>query len=451
MSNDTIDYSHQDTADVFLSERRVALLADEPGLGKTRSSIKAADRIGAERILVTCPGAVRQHWGAEFERWSTRPRKLTVVEGFVRAPPGDGVTVVSHAALSDAPTPRSRSGRGGSIANLTSGARYDLIVVDEGAEFRQFQSQRTRTLFSGDGLATRADRLWSLSGTPVVNSAADLYPFVFGGIGSRVSWEDFCNHYCDMVPDAYVGVKPVGIRNAEELADGLRPYVIRRTIASLGIKLPPLTVASVPLFGVDPTAINRAMADLEGWTPDRLVVALEQQDDLRDSALARVRRALGVAKAPAVADYVESILVSRDGPVVVFFQHTDVRRIVYAALAAAGRRCSWLDGTVTRAQLKAAMTWFQAGRIDVLLVQTQAGGQGLTLTRSHRAVVAELPWTSTALFQAIKRIHRISQTLACIADVLQAPGCWLDGVMGRVVETKRRVSDDFLDRLTTNF
>ena len=219
------DYPHQRTGAAFLAERRVALLADEPGTGKTRTTIKAADLIGARRILVACPGAVREHWAVEFEKWSTVPRSVDVIGGFVRSPLGDGVTIVSHATLSDAPSMRkaARPGRGASIVNLLAGAPYDLIVVDEAAEFRQFQAQRTRTLFSGDGLASRTARLWCLSGAPFVNSAADLYPLVFGAIGSRVSWEEFCGHYCTMVPDAYVGMKPVGLRNAAELADGLRP------------------------------------------------------------------------------------------------------------------------------------------------------------------------------------------------------------------------------------
>ena len=192
------------------------------------------------------------------------------------------------------------------------------------------------------------------------------------------------------------------------------------------------------------------MAGLEGWTPERLAVALAQQDELRDAAISRVRRALGIAKAKASSAYVLSILASGDGLVVVFFQHTDVRRIMHEALSSAGWRCSWLDGTVTRTQLAAAIKWFQAGWLDVLLVQTQSGGMGLTLTRSHRAVVAELPWTATALFQAVKRIHRIGQAQACRADVLQAPSCWLDEVMATVVDAKRRAGDDLMDRLTTN-
>ena len=86
----------------------------------------------------------------------------------------------------------------------------------------------------------------------------------------------------------------------------------------------------------------------------------------------------------------------------------------------------------------------------MLLVQTQAGGVGLTLTRAHRAVIVEIPWTAAALFQAIKRIHRISQVRACRADILLAPACWLDEVLSAVVTVKQKASDALLNLLTTN-
>jgi SNF2 family DNA or RNA helicase len=443
-----IDYSHQTTGAAFLAERRFALLADEPGLGKTRTTVLAADLVGAEKILVLCPGAVRRHWEAEFEQWSSRRRDVTVMEGFLDRPPGPGVTIVSHAVTSDAPAHGKKRG-GRSVPALLEGGPYDAVIVDEAHEFRQYQAQRTRTLFAPDGIASRAAHCWNLSGTPIVNSAGDLYPMVFGGLGSPISWQDFCNHYAIMVPDTYLGTKPTGIQNAEELARGLQPYMIRRTIASLGIPMPPLDIQSRSI-DIDQDALRRIMADLDGWTPTRLAEAMEDQDDLKDAVLARVRRALGLAKVNATARHILDIFTDGDGPVVVFFQHTDVRKELYSILSSCNLRCSWIDGTVSKGQLAAAKAWFQDGRLDVLLVQTQAGGMGLTLTRAHRAVIAEMPWTATALFQAIKRIHRIGQTAGCLAETLAASGCWLDAAMAKVVGVKERASNRLLDLLTSS-
>ena len=419
------------------------------GLGKSRTTVLACDLVNAQRILVICPGAVREHWALEFEQWSNRQRPIHVTEGFLKEPPGSGITIVSHAVLSDTKPSKGRPNRGQSLKHLFSGPPFDVVVVDESHEFRQYNAARTRTLFAPDGLVSRAAQMWCLSGTPIVNSAADFYPMLFGGLCSQVTWSEFCNHYCTMVPDAYVGEKPVGIKNTEELAFVLKPYVIRRTAESLGIRMPELNVARAPVAIAD-NALQQIMAGLEGWTPSRLQEALAEQDDLRDSAMSRVRHALGLAKVEAAAAHINRIVESGEGPVVAFFQHTDVRQGVHSLLRAAGRQFSWIDGTINRVQLRAAKEWHQAGHLDGLLVQTQAGGTGLTLHRSHRVVVIEMPWTATALQQAIKRVHRIGQTIDCTAEILSASGCWLDEVMASVVGVKERASNDLLSRLTIN-
>lgn len=441
-----IDYRHQDTGAAFLAERRFALLADEPGLGKSFSTIKAADLLGIRRILVVCPGAVRQHWLNEFQLRQTIDRPIHLEDGFLTAPPRrEGVTIASHATLSDV---AGRKARIGSVSHLFAGAPYDLLIVDESHQFAVYTAERTRTLLGPEGLASRSARTWLLSGTPIVNSAADLYPLVFGALRSQISWLNFCTHYCEMRQTDFAGLKPVGLRNAQELADGLRPYVLRRTIESLGIDLPPLSVQRVKL-AVDRNAVAAAMGGLEGWTPERLVSALAENDELRDSAMMRVRRALGIAKAVPAAAHVESVLLSGEGPVVAFFQHTDVRDAMHATLAGFGRVCSWIDGKSTPKQVNLAKDWFQAGRLDTLLVQTQTGGSGITLHRSHRAAVCELPWTESALFQAVKRFHRIGQTVACTAEILAAPDCWLDDVLATVVAVKKKASDELLGLLTS--
>jgi SWI/SNF-related matrix-associated actin-dependent regulator of chromatin subfamily A-like protein 1 len=442
-----IDYSHQTTGAAFLAARTFAYLGDEPGLGKTRQVIMAADAVGIKRILVLCPATVRQAWEAEFLQWQTIDRPVDIIEGRLSEAPGPGVTVISHAAMSD--IPRGRDGRTGSLFWVYRGAPYELVVVDEAHEFRQFAAARTMALFSPEGLCSRAGRVWLVSGTPIVNSAADIYPLVSGALRSSVSWHDFCGHYTTMKPDPYLGVKPTGVRNVEELANGLRPYFLRRTIQSLAVDLPRLNVKQA-MLDVNLGDVARLMGDLGDWTPDILQLALNDQKELRDGSISRVRRGLGVVKADPACEYIERILASGEGPVVAFFHHTDVLVDMYRNLSAKCRKVSWIDGSVTAKQLKAAKEWFQAGFLDVLLVQTQAGGQGLTLTRAHRAVIVEIPWTATALEQAIKRIHRIGQKKHCTADVLLTPKCWLDDVMAGVVTSKQRAGDSLLSLLTSH-
>lgn len=438
---------------MFLAQRPFAMLLDDMGLGKTATTIHGADLANCQKILVMCPAVVRPHWAREFARWQQVDRPVTVYNELPKAPPGRGVSVVSHEALARTPH------------ILAAGAPYDLIIVDESHQMRDWNAKRTKHFAAPNevryldnkgkqqvippGAWTWTYRLWCLTGTPIVNSACDLWPLFYGPLRSNINWYDFGNRFTTMVPSS-AGDKPTGLKNADELANMLRPYAIRRTLESVGIALPPLSAYAVDI-DLPSNILAEIMAGLENWTPQMLVNALENNDDLKDSNLMRVRRALGIAKAYPVAHYVWDQITNRgSGPVVVFFQHTKVREDLYTMLhGQCGFRVSWIDGKISPKQLTAAEAGFQAGNYDVLLVQTQAGGQGITLHKSHTCVTCEAPWTSMALMQSWKRIHRIGQTHPCTATILKVKGLWLEQIMANIITKKHQASEALLSRLTT--
>ena len=67
-------YPHQNADVLFLSVARQAILANEPGVGKTASAIRTMLRL-YERgenpfpALVVAPNSMKQTWKREFERW----------------------------------------------------------------------------------------------------------------------------------------------------------------------------------------------------------------------------------------------------------------------------------------------------------------------------------------------------------------------------------------------
>ena len=428
---------HQQTAAAFLAARGPAMLWDDMGLGKSASAIAGADQAACKKILVCCPAAVRPHWAREWSRWQTVRRTIDLVEGNPKRLPNNGVTIVSHAVFSNA----------NALEIVRQDPPYDLIILDEAHAFRQYDAKRTLNLLEPmNGAWRQTWRIWCLTGTPIVNSAADLWPVLAGPFCHREIWWDFVNRFAELKAD---GVTPTGLKNPEALAQLLRPHVLRRTLDSVGINLPPLTVNQVSLE-VDPGALAIAMAGLQDWTPQRLQLALDASDEVRDESLARVRHALGLAKVLPTANYVWQLMQQGHGPSVAFFQHTEVRKQLYAIFDHWGFTTSWIDGKVTPAQLTAAESWFQDGRLDILAAQTQAAGQGLTFTRANTCVVSELPWTSVAVQQAVKRIHRIGQTRPCTAYVLRAKDCWMEDILSSVVNKKQRASETLLNMLTTS-
>ena len=430
---------HQETGAEFLAMRGFAILADEMGSGKSVTVVRAADIRYAKNILLICPAVVRNHWLNTFQDWQVVDRPIYPIEGVVKQTPPKGVVIVSHASLADKK----------SVDYIKNAGPFDLVILDEAHLFRKLDAQRTTALMADPGVYQWGTCFWCVTGTPIVNSACDIWPLAYGPMRMGLPWWDFGIRYCEeMRSDNYGMIRPIGMKNTQELANLLRPHVLRRTLAGVGVVLPPLNTMHIPLR-TSPDILRRVMADLEGWTPDRMAQALQDNDELHDAAIARVRKALGLAKVDDVALHVHQMLQNKEGPVVVFFQHTAVRERLYELLNGAGHVVTWIDGKVTPGQSKGAVEWFQAGKIDVALVQTEAGGVGITLHRANRAVTAELPWTAVGLHQSHARIHRIGQTRACLAEIMRANGCWLEESLANAVSRKHRAADELMKLLET--
>src|SRR3990167_8392102 len=69
----------QHTGAAFLASRTRALLADEPGVGKTSQFITAANLVGARRVGVVAPGIGLTHWRREFDKWNFQGDRADVI------------------------------------------------------------------------------------------------------------------------------------------------------------------------------------------------------------------------------------------------------------------------------------------------------------------------------------------------------------------------------------
>ena len=66
-------FPHQRAGVAFLSTARRALLADEPGLGKTAQTIRAIKKLSETEdvfpALIVCPNTLKKNWEREFGMW----------------------------------------------------------------------------------------------------------------------------------------------------------------------------------------------------------------------------------------------------------------------------------------------------------------------------------------------------------------------------------------------
>jgi SNF2 family DNA or RNA helicase len=142
---------YQETGAQFLAARRFALLADEMRVGKTPQAILGAQYINTQSLAVVCPAIAIPQWEYELDRWWT------------------GMPLKERAVIS--------------FDNLRNrgAARFDgwdLGIVDECHFAGNPNAGRTAAVYADGGLIWNTKRLWTLSGTPAKNHAAELWPML---------------------------------------------------------------------------------------------------------------------------------------------------------------------------------------------------------------------------------------------------------------------------------
>lgn len=107
----------------YCLSRTQSLIADSPGLGKTPQAIVYANEIGAKRVLVICPAALRHQWARRIREWSTMDGKYLVypvVNAKNGIHPSAEWTVISFALA-----------RNPSLVAALGRLNYDLCIIDE--------------------------------------------------------------------------------------------------------------------------------------------------------------------------------------------------------------------------------------------------------------------------------------------------------------------------------
>jgi len=391
----------------WLASRPFALLADEPGLGKSAQAIALCDAVGADRVLVLCPASLRGNWAREFAKFQSQRRTIDPVLG--RGPVGCDVTIASYDFAARYP-------------EALAGA-YDVLILDESHYLKNHKSKRTKAVFGKkcdrgiDAIASNADRVVCLSGTPAPNDPSELYPTVRALAPQLVpercrSWWGFVQRYC-RTQDTGFGTQIVGGRNLSELKTRLEPFVLRRKKDDVLPELPPLRLEALYLDGV----LSRELSVLSKEVSGQIEAALET-DGLAGLAklaphVASLRRLTGMLKVEGVVETVKNE-IGADGKIVLFAYHTGVIEALETALVEAGFGCVVVDGACPAGFRSSRIERFQTDpTVQVFIGQMTAAGVGLTLTAASEAIIVESSWVPAENEQAAMRIHRIGQRNAC--------------------------------------
>lgn len=433
----------------FLSKNPRALLADEQGLGKTVQAIDAADKLGADRILVLCKAVAKINWMREFEKWSVQksiyqlPRTTDCIVKRHEAHPTRVIInydIVHHPKI-----------LGQLIRN-----RWDVLICDEMQMLKSgvYSRRGQAVLDPARGIYQTAECVWGLSGTPAPSHAGDLYawlaalrPEIFRQL-NIYSYEQFLDRFT-YYEDTPYGPRIKGNRDPQILRELIRPTLLRRRRKNVLPQLPKMLIDTIPVEG-------RTLPDLRALEshPDvqavrSVIAALDPEENPEDFLATAelpwptIRRLIGLAKVQAVAELVAEELDNGVDKIVVMAWHTDVIDALVQLLKP--YQAVGLHGKMPGRQKPVVVDRFQnEPNVRVFVGQIQTAGTSITLTAAARLFFAEYSTVPGDNEQALLRILRIGQTRGCRASFVSLHDS-LDEVITRIYANRVEMLEEFLD------
>lgn len=397
---------HQIEGRNFLSGRKVALLADEPRVGKTGAAIMAADDILASRILVITTASGRPVWVRGFADWSAFDIPAVAVYGAWKDEYATaGRLIVSWSELAK-------------HADHLISLGFDLIIADESHYAKSVEAARSKALygvFSGhdrrDGIVDRAERVWCLTGTPIPNAPDDLFPMLRAlapeRLGNFTSYPSFLGRYCTYYPKKLNRWKSItvvtGGKNGKELKERLDGFWLRRSQTDVGITRPAYELLPIHISNAQRQRIE---AEIEG-AEDILAAAETGETKSVEMHLGTLRRVTGTVKAGGVVLALHDEFKSGLDKVVLMCWHRDVMDLLAERLSDYG--VVRVSGSTDPHHREEAIRKFQTSDFRVFIGQIIAAGEAIDLSAASELIFVESSFVPKDMAQAALRITNHGQ------------------------------------------
>jgi SWI/SNF-related matrix-associated actin-dependent regulator of chromatin subfamily A-like protein 1 len=419
-------YSFQKEGVRFLKANARALLAFDMGTGKTATSIVAAAEQNLQNVLVICPASVKYNWAKELKKWYTTCPYIQVIEGRgAKINPTPGWTIINYDLLATK-----------KIFLQLINKHYDILILDEAHFLKNNRAKRTKCVYFPRGLKDRADRVWLLTGTPVLNRPVELYSHLKSlapeRLGHYTSYLDYCKRYCAARENRW-GWDVSGASNLEELSKVLDGFMLRRMKEDVLTELPDKIFQTIYLTATD--KIKKLVIKERG----------EYEKESILGALATCRRASGLAKVHLVVAHLENVLENKQ-KAVVFAYHRDVISAIMESCRAY-KPVAITGNTPARKRQEAVEAFKMDPECRIFVGQIEAAGTGIDGLQDvcDTVLFAELSWVPGQMRQAIDRCHRIGQKNAVLVQFLVVAGS-IDEEMARALGEKEKVIDKIVKR-----
>jgi SNF2 family DNA or RNA helicase len=416
------DHDFQASGSTFLIENDKAILGDDMGLGKCKMLCDAVMHRWPRRfvkdqstnVIIVCKASNIDTWLEEIPKWCGPDVPVHAYRGSDRRVRAEDW----FASIEYMETPTffvvSYSTYRSDWDTLTR-IPFDWAVLDEMQEIRSSPLNNDQSQIAQVIHYLKPEIQHGLTGTPVMNSAADLWNPLYWLGADRRTWPEFAR---DTLVIKQKRVTKTQVRNkvSEELPHGLlrlrkilERYMLRRLKEDVLEELPE-KIFSRRYVHMSPSEV-RAYKELDHAHAKALTNKAGG-----DVLLMRMQQATSSIQSK-VNDVVEIMeeMQAQGRKVLIFTQWIDTLRMLYRGLKQ--YNIAYVYGGMSpnakpgeKSDRQKMVDKFQNDPTCRAMIATiQTAGVGLTLTAGSVVVLVDRPWNPKLVEQAIDRLARIGQ------------------------------------------
>lgn len=377
-------YQKEDVA--FLSSKNTAACFNQQRTGKTPTILSVLKQKETEKNLIVCPASIIYQWKEEYEKWIQKPcvaitgTKATKVELISQWTSG---LVISYDSLK---TTKSSDGLIFEILKQNP----DAVVIDEAHRIKNPKSANFKSIKRLTKIPVR----YALTGTPAPNKAEEIWSILH--FLSPKQWSSYWNFAGE-----YFRLTKVPYGNQHIEIGGFKPGKEKELQFYLSL-----------------IATNRKRKEVMAWLPEKdymrikLPLTQKQEKYLKELAnyfetehivtqgiLDRLIRYRQICLDPSLlnlkgnspkTDWILQYLSDYPKkPIIIFSKFTSYLCLLASVLYKNNIPFGQILGSTPVFMRHAEVNEFQSGRCNLLLINIDAGKEGLTLDRAEVTIFTD--------------------------------------------------------------
>lgn len=410
------------------------ILADDMGLGKTLQSIAFIQSVLPEiqkqkkPVLVVTPSSLVYNWWSELQKFT--PEIQTMIIDGTQAERTKTLKKIEEVEVAITSYPLLRKD-----IHLYRVKDFHTVFLDEAQAFKNPFTQTAKAV-----KLLQADYRFALTGTPVENSANEL-------------WSIFDVVFPSLLPDQ----KTFHHLPRETVAKRIRPFVLRRLKEDVLKELPEKveSLHSSELLSEQKKIYAAYLAKLKHDALKHL--NKETLHKNRIKILAGITRLRQICCHPALfvdgykgssGKFEQLIRIieecrSSGKRMLIFSQFTNMLGIIGRELGEQGIPFFYLDGNTPAADRIELCRRFNEGEKEIFLISLKAGGTGLNLTGADTVILYDLWWNPAVERQAADRAYRMGQQNTVQVIKLVARGT-IEEKINELQEKKKHLIEEII-------